>query len=82
MRGYFDFEKEALSLIYSYLKNKKQSPRINNVYNTFLELISGVPLESVVGALLFKYFSKQQKRRFIITPVIILYQRNHLTLTH
>ena len=53
MRGYFDFEKEALSLIYSYFKNKKQSPRINNVYNTFLELISGVPLESVVAALLF-----------------------------
>ena len=35
------FNKRALSLIYSYLKNRKQSLRINNAYSTLLELISG-----------------------------------------
>ena len=46
-------EKEALSLIYSYLKNRKQSIRINNVYSTFLELISGVPQGSFLGDFTF-----------------------------
>ena len=50
------FEKEALLLIYSNLKNRKQSVRINNVYSTFLELISAVSQGSVLGALLFNIF--------------------------
>ena len=37
----YGFNKKALSLIYSYLKNRKQSLRINNAYSTLLELISG-----------------------------------------
>ena len=32
----YGFDKKALSLIYSYLKNRKQSVSINNVYSTFL----------------------------------------------
>ena len=52
----YGFDKEAPSLIYSYLKNRKQSVRINNIYSTFLELISGVPQGSVLGALLFNIF--------------------------
>ena len=43
---------DAYGLIYSCLKNWKQSVRINKVYNTFFELISGVPQESVLGFLL------------------------------
>ena len=43
----YGFDKEALSLIYSYLKNRKQSVRINNVYSTLLELVSLVPQGSV-----------------------------------
>ena len=33
----YGFNKKALSLIYSYLKNRKQSLRINNAYSSFLE---------------------------------------------
>ena len=47
---------KVLSIIYSYLKNRKQSVSINNVYGTFLELISVVPQGSVFGALLFNIF--------------------------
>ena len=46
----YDFDKEALSLIYPCLKNKKESVRINNTYNTFLELISGVSQGSILEA--------------------------------
>ena len=37
----YGFNKKALSLIYPYLKNRKQSLHINNAYSTLLELISG-----------------------------------------
>ena len=37
------FDREALKLIYSYLKGRKQSIRINNIYSNFVELLSGVP---------------------------------------
>ena len=51
-RDAYGFDKEPLSLIYSYLKNRKELIRINNVYSTFLELISIMPQESVLGSLL------------------------------
>ena len=75
------------ALVYSYLKNRKPSVRINNAYSTFLELISGIPQGSVLGALLFNIFLNDlhffiKKRRFITTQMIILHQRTHLTLTH
>ena len=54
----YDFDKEALSLIYSYLKSRKQCDRFNIVYSTFLQLNLGVPQASVFGAFLFKYFSE------------------------
>ena len=44
------------ALVYSHLKNRKPSVRINNVYSTFLELISGIPQWSVLGALLLNIF--------------------------
>ena len=47
----YNFDKEALSLFYSYLKNRKQSDRVNVVYSTFLEIILGVP-QTVFGAFL------------------------------
>ena len=37
----YGFNKKALSLMYSDLKNRKQSLHINNAYSTLLELISG-----------------------------------------
>ena len=52
-RDAYGSNKEALSLIYSCLKNRKELARINNVYSTFLELISSVPQGSVLGALRF-----------------------------
>ena len=44
----YGFDKNALVLVYSYLKKRKQSFRINNVYISFQEIVSGVPQGSVV----------------------------------
>ena len=51
----YGFNKEALSLIYLHLKNRKQSTRINNVYSNFLELITSV-LQGWPDGLTFQYF--------------------------
>ena len=50
----YGFDREALKLIYSYLKGRKQSVRINNIYRNFLELLSGIPQGSILGTLLFR----------------------------
>ena len=48
----YEFDREALKLIFSYLKGRKQSVRINNVYCNFLELLLSVARGSILGALL------------------------------
>lgn len=53
----YGFDKEAISLMYSsYLNFVKQSVHIKNKYSNFVELISGVPQDSVLDALLFHIF--------------------------
>ena len=50
------FDKNTLTLLFSYLKNRKQSVRIKTNYSSFLELLSGVPQGSVLVTLLLIYF--------------------------
>ena len=52
----YDFDKTALKYIYSYRKKRKQCARINNIYNGFEEIISGVPKGSMAGLFLFNAF--------------------------
>ena len=42
--------------IYSYLSNRKQCVRINNVHSKFQNVISGVPQGSLIGPTLFNCF--------------------------
>ena len=46
----------APKYIYTYLKNRKQFVRVNNVCSDFKYIISGVPQGSIVGAILFNAF--------------------------
>ena len=46
----------ASKYIYTYLKNRKQFVRVNNVCSDFKYIISGVPQGSIVGPILFNAF--------------------------
>lgn len=52
----YGFYENALVLVYSYLKWRKQSVWINNVYSSFQEIVSGVPQGSFVGPILFNFY--------------------------
>ena len=52
----YGFQNSALLYIYSYLKGRKQSVRINNTYSSFLTILSGIPQGSILGPILFNIF--------------------------
>ena len=52
----YGFDESALCLIYSYLKNRFQSVRINSVYSVYLLILSGVPQGSILGPIFFNIF--------------------------
>ena len=43
------FEKNALDLVFSYLKNRKQRVKLNTTFSTWTELYNGVLQGSVQG---------------------------------
>ena len=47
-----DFGKNALDLVYSKLKNRKQRVKINTTFSSWTDLINDVPQGSVLGPLL------------------------------
>ena len=47
------FDYKSLTLIQSYLSNRKQRTKVNNTYSTFFDVIFGVPQGSILGPLLF-----------------------------
>ena len=54
----YGFYNNALLFMLSYLKNKSQSISINSSFNTWVEIMAGVPQGSVLGHLLSQYLSK------------------------
>ena len=52
----YGFDENALVLVYSFLKKRKQSVRMNNIYSSFQEIVSGVPQGSVLGPILFNFY--------------------------
>ena len=52
----YGLDENALVLIYSYLKRRKQSVRINNTYSCFQTILSGVPQGFVLGPILFNVY--------------------------
>ena len=52
----YGFDISALRFIYSYLKGRVQSVRINNVYSIYLMILSLVPQGSILGPIFFNVF--------------------------
>ena len=52
----YEFGKQALAIICSYLSNRKQRIKINNVFSSWKDSILGVPQGSVLGRLLFNNY--------------------------
>ena len=52
----YGFEEKPLLYIYSYLENRKQCVKTNNINSNFQTIKSGVPQGSTVGPILFNIF--------------------------
>ena len=52
----YGFSTNALNLMQSYLKNRKQKDQINNKFSLERNVIAGVPQLSIDGPLLFNLF--------------------------
>ena len=52
----YGLDENALVLIYSYMKKRKQSVRINNAYSSFQTILSGVPQGYVLAPILFNFY--------------------------
>ena len=52
----YGFDKDALSYILSYLTEREQATRINNIYSLYQLILSGVPQGSILGPILFNLF--------------------------
>ena len=54
----YGFSQQALAIICSYLSNRKQRIKINNVFSSWKDLILDVPQGSVLGPLFLKIYLK------------------------
>ena len=52
----YNFNYNALTLIYSYLPDSKQRIQINSSFNTWHDISGGVPQGSILGPLLFNIY--------------------------
>ena len=52
----YSVDENLLMYVYSYLANRKQCIRMNNIHSSFQNFISGVPQGSILGPTLFNCF--------------------------
>ena len=52
----YSLDREMVKLVYSYLKDRKQTVKIKGFVGIFKSIISGVPQGSILGPILFNIF--------------------------
>ena len=52
----YGFGKSSLKLIHSYLSNRKQRVKVNDIYSSRSEVLFEIPQGSILGPLLFNIF--------------------------
>ena len=52
----YKIDDKIVQIFFSYLQNRKQCVKINNISSEFLNIISGVPQGSIAGPMLFNVF--------------------------
>ena len=52
----YGFDYQSLRIMESFLSNKQQRTKINNVFSRYSEIIYGVPQGSILGPLLFNAY--------------------------
>ena len=74
----YGFSFETLTFLNSYLRNRKQCVKINNICINFLKILSGVPQGSILGPILFNIFLNDtlNLQIYITLQTIILFQRS------
>ena len=52
----YGFSYEALKVKHNYLTDRKHRTKVNDSFNDFIDLLLGVPRDSILGPLLFNIY--------------------------
>ena len=55
----YGFDESAIVLIANYLSNRCQRVKIESTFNSYLEILRGVPQASILGPILFNLFIRK-----------------------
>ena len=74
----YGFEDPATSLISDYLSKRYQRVKIGSVFNSYLEILRGVPQGSILGPILFNIFIIDlifsfKKQKFVFLSMTLPY---------